>query len=266
MTKPSLVDCEVRDDGVAVVTLNNPPLNLTRVQSIDRMLSIFAALRTDRSVRALVLVGAGSRAFCAGSDIEEFLDVRHDVVSAKLARENEAFTALAELPIPTIAAVNAHALGGGAELAIACDLRVMDAAATIGFPEVKLGVFAGSGGLFRLPRLIGHGRALELLYTGDRLDAATALRIGLVERIAPQGRALEDGLSLASELARGPAAALAAMSAGVRASFTQDTSRAVAQSLRESATVFEHPDVDAGVAAFRARQRAEFARERDITR
>src|SRR5262249_57544834 len=109
----------------------------------------------DERVRAVVVTGSVRKAFCAGSDISEFAHVRDDVVSRKLARENTAFTALEQLPMPVIAALNGVALGGGAEIALACDIRIMDETARIGFPEVKLGIFPGSRGIFRLPRLVG---------------------------------------------------------------------------------------------------------------
>src|SRR5205807_6425825 len=144
----------------------------------------------------------------------------------RLSRRSE------QLPMPVIAALNGVALGGGAEIALACDIRIMDETARIGFPEVKLGIFPGSGGIFRLPRLVGPARAYELLYTGDLIDAREAHRIGLVNRLAPAGHALSAAVALAETLASRPALALILIRAGVRDSLhprTQEaSSRAIA--------------------------------------
>ena len=126
MAECSYIDYRLQEDGVAVLTLDNPPLNLTTLITLDKLLAACKGIAADESVRAVVVVGAGSKAFCAGSGIGEFAHVRDDVVSRKLARENEAFTALERLPMPVIAALNGVALGGGAEIALACDIRIMD--------------------------------------------------------------------------------------------------------------------------------------------
>ena len=152
----SFIDCRLQNRGVAVLTLDNPPLNLTTLVTLDKLLAACRDIAADDRVRVVVIVGSGNKAFCAGSDIGEFAQVRDDVVSRKLGRENAAFVAIEQLPMPVIAALNGMALGGGAEIALACDIRIMDENARIGFPEVKLGIFPGSGGIFRLPRLVGQ--------------------------------------------------------------------------------------------------------------
>ena len=187
MTDHAYIEMAIESSGVAVLTLNNPPLNLNTLATLAELRDACRTLAANDCVRAVVLTGKGAKAFCAGSDVNEFASVRDDVVPRKLARENEAFTALEDLPMPIIAALNGVTLGGGAEIALCCDIRIMDETTRIGFPEVKLGVFPGSGGVFRLPRLIGPSRAYELLYTGELIDAEEARRIGLVNRIAPVG-------------------------------------------------------------------------------
>src|SRR5258707_3007480 len=181
----SFSDSRTQTRGHVELTLDTPPLNLTPLVTLEKPLSACRDIAADERVRAVVVTGSGSKAFCAGSDISEFVHVRDDVVSRKLARENMAFTALEQLPMPVIAALNGVALGGGAEIALACDIRIMDETARIGFPEVKLGIFPGSGGIFRLPRLVGPAKAYELLYTGELIDAHEAHRIGLVNPVAP---------------------------------------------------------------------------------
>jgi enoyl-CoA hydratase/carnithine racemase len=254
MTTRSYVSSQIRENGVAVLTLDNPPLNLTTLITLDKLRATCRELESDERVRVVVVTGTGQRAFCAGSDISEFAHVRADVVPRKLARENDAFTAIERLPMPVIAALNGVTLGGGAEIALACDIRIMDESARIGFPEVKLGVFPGSGGVFRLPRLIGTARAYELLYTGDLIDAHEAHRIGLVNRLAPAGQALPMAIALAETLAERPALALSLIRSGVRDSLRQTTEEAIARTLADSHKVFTGPDIEEGTAAFFAKR------------
>jgi enoyl-CoA hydratase len=258
-----LVSHRVLDGGIAVVTLDNPPLNLNTLGTISRLLEVCGTIADDQDVRVVVVTGAGDKAFCAGSDIREFADVRHDVVPRKLRRENEAFTAIEQLPQPVIAALNGVTLGGGAEIALACDIRIMDEQARIGFPEVNLGVFPGSGGVFRLPRAVGLPRAYELMYTGEAIDAPEALRIGLVNRIAAAGRALEDALALARLLAARPALSLSLMRAAARESLSQDVETATQRTLEDSHRVFSGPDIAEGVDAFFAKRPPRFSAPRN---
>jgi len=262
MTERTYVSCQVRDSGIAILTLDNPPLNLTTLTTLDKLGAACRDLESDERVRVVVVTGAGTRAFCAGSDIGEFPQVRDDVVSRKLARENDAFTALERLPMPVIAALNGITLGGGAEIALACDIRVMDETARIGFPEVKLGVFPGSGGVFRLPRLVGAARAYELLYTGDIIDAREAHRIGLINRLVPAGQALPAAIALAKTLAQRPALALSIIRSAVRDSLHQTTEEAIARTLSDSHKVFTGPDIEEGIAAFFAKRPPVFTASR----
>lgn len=250
MPDQAVVKLDVRADGIAVLTLDNPPLNLNTLFTLKQLKDACLRIAANENVRVVVITGAGSRAFCAGSDIKEFADVRDQVVSKKLADENEAFTAIEELPMPVIAALNGTTLGGGAEIALACDIRILDETAKIGFPEVKLGVFPGSGGVFRLPKLVGPANAMEMLYTGELIGADEAWRIGLVNRIALQGKALEHALELASLIAARPALALSLIKAGVRDSLLQDTRAATDRTLADSHAVFTGPDIEEGIAAF----------------
>jgi len=266
MTAPPYVRYELRESGVGILTLDNPPLNLTTLTTLDRLMTACRQIAGDESVRVLVVTGAGDKAFCAGSDIGEFDSVREDVVTHKLARENEAFLAIEELPMPVIAALNGATLGGGGEIALACDIRIMDETARIGFPEVKLGVFPGSGGVFRLARIIGPASAYELLYTGDVIDGPAAYRIGLVNRLAAKGRCLSAALALAETLAKRPALSLSLIRAGVRDSFSQTTREAIKRTLADSHRVFTGPDIDEGVSAFFAKRPAVFTAGRSAKR
>jgi enoyl-CoA hydratase len=236
--------------GVAKLTLNNLPLNLVTLEMTRQLGDRLDELEHDDAVRAVVVTGAGDRAFCVGSDIKEFPSVRDRVVEQKLTRENEAFDRLAALPKPVIAAIEGMAYGGGCEISLACDLRVIAGNATIGLPEVKLGVVPGSGGLFRLPWLVGSGRALEMMYTGKFLTAQDAERIGLVNEVVAPGEAVARAVEIARGLARMPKAALAAIKRGVAESRAMTHDAALQLALDLSEQLFKTADCVEGIEAF----------------
>jgi enoyl-CoA hydratase len=246
-------------DGVMQVVLNNPPLNLVTLALSERLLEVTGDLEHDE-VRVVVLAGAGGT-FCAGADIKEFASVRDRVVEKKLARENEAFGGIEVLSKPTIAAIEGAALGGGCELALACDLRVMAEDARIGLPEVKLGVVPGSGGLYRLPRLIGPARSMELMYLGEPVGAHEAERIGLVNTVVPAGEALARAVSLAREIASRPREAVATIKRGVRQSPALSHEEAVQLTLELSDYVFRTEDAEEGYRAFLEKREPRFGAE-----
>src|SRR3954466_12486468 len=208
-------------DGVAVLTLDNPPLNLVTLDMTRRLNETVARLANDPQVRVLVLTGSGDKAFCAGSDIKEFPEMMAvgAVVPKKLALENEAWSRVDDFPKPPIPAVAGLAFGGGLELAVCCDLIVVEEGARLALPEIKLGVFPGSGGTVRVTRRIGEGRAKEMMFFGDPIDAETGLSWGLVNRIAPKGQALQVAQAMAATLAERPNRALQLCKAAVDLSF-----------------------------------------------
>ncbi|CAN5862731.1 enoyl-CoA hydratase [soil metagenome] len=192
---------------VATLRLANPPLNLVTTDLIGDLDEALAKLEAADHLRAVVLTGTGERAFCAGSDVKEFEALQGRVGEGKLLREKAVYRRLAKLPVPTIAAVQADALGGGLELAMCCDLRVAAESARLGLPEVRLGVMPGSGGTQRLPRLVGLGRAKEMILLGQIVGAAEAAEIGLVNRVTADGGALDAAISMAETISeRGPVA------------------------------------------------------------
>lgn len=254
-----LVQCEIRD-GIATVTLNNPPLNLVTLELTQALKQTVAELAGDSAVRVMVLTGAGERAFCAGSDIGEFAGMMAagQVVPKKLAEENVAYGMVDDFPKPTIAAVSGLAFGGGLELAVCCDLIVVEEHTRLALPEVKLGVFPGSGGTVRVTRRIGEGRAKEMMYFGDPIDAATALAWGLVNRIAPRGQSLLVAQQMAAVLAERPNRALQLCKAAVDLSFDTTEDQAISRSLRLSDQAFSSADCREGVRAFFAREKPRF--------
>ena len=174
-------------------------LTMALLHELRRRIDAAAA---DRSLRAVVLTGAGDRAFCAGADLKERARMAPDEVHAFHAAVRDAFLGLERAPQPFVAAINGAALGGGLELALACDLRVAADGAELGLPEVGLGIIPGAGGTARLPRLVGVARAKDLILTGRRVGAGEALAIGLVSRVSPAARVREDATALAEQVAR----------------------------------------------------------------
>lgn len=219
MSYETLLYDRVEVDGgiVAKVTLNRPDvrnaINLEMIQDLGRLLDQLAG---DQDVRALVLVGAGEKAFAAGADISQ---LKERGVEDALRRINAAlFRRLEDHPLPSIAAIRGYALGGGCELAMACDIRVAGEGAKLGQPEVGLGIIAGAGAIQRLPKLVGLGRAKELLFTGRIIDAAEAEQIGLVNRVVPDAAVLDAALETASMIAKQGALAVKVSKMAVNAS------------------------------------------------
>src|SRR3954454_11316176 len=191
-----------RDDAVAIVTVNRPKvLNALNAQTLDELRRAMLELKRDGEVRVVILTGAGDRAFVAGADINE-LAVQTPVFGREHALAGQhVFDIIENLGKPVIAAINGFALGGGCELAMACTLRIAAEHAKLGQPEVNLGLLPGYAGTQRLPRLVGKGRAFELLLTGAPIDAAEAERIGLVNRVVPGSELASAVKTLASTLA-----------------------------------------------------------------
>ncbi len=189
-------------DGVATVTLNRPDvLNAMNNPMRTELLEVFTRLRADDAVRSVVVTGAGERAFCAGADIREFLE---PPVPTRFREERKRLDFRREMdrcPQPLIAAIRGFALGGGLELALACDIRIAAEDAQLGLTEINLAIIPGGGGTQRLPRLVGRGKALEMILTGMRVPAAEALSIGLVERVVPVAELLPSAQALARSMA-----------------------------------------------------------------
>jgi enoyl-CoA hydratase len=202
-----------RNGPVAVVTLNRPDvLNALNLQMLQELSDAVAAFDADDGLRAVILTGAGAKAFAAGADIAELNALGGARAGEEQARRGQALTvAFERLRVPVIAAVNGFALGGGCELAMACDIRIAASSARFGQPEVNLGILPGYGGTQRMTRLIGEGWAMYLCLTGEMIDAQEALRIGLVQKVtAPEGLLDEAQRIAAAIAAKGPLAVAAA--------------------------------------------------------
>jgi enoyl-CoA hydratase/carnithine racemase len=213
-------------DGVAVVTVNRPDkLNALDDRTMEELDAVFTALGADASVRGVILTGAGEKAFVAGADIGELARQSPVEGQERSVRGQKVLDRIEGLGKPVVAAVGGFALGGGCELAMACHVRVASENAKLGTPEVKLGIMCGYAGTQRLPRLVGKGRALELLLTGEMVDAAEALRIGLVNKVVPKARLLEESEALLRKmLANGPVSlrfTLQAVGSGLEVPFAE---------------------------------------------
>lgn len=239
---------------VAELVLDDPPLNLVSHQLTLELRAALGQLAAAAGVRAVVVAGTGERAFCAGSDIHEFESLRGRVAEEKLLLEKLVYRQLAELPMPTIAAIEGDALGGGLELALCCDLRLAAETARLGMPEVRLAVLPGSGGTQRLPRIVGLARAKELILTGRIVDAAEAERIGLINRVVAPGAALAEARTIATEIAdRGPLAVREAKRLIDRA-LDVKLDAGLAAELEASERIFSTEDMVEGAQAFLAKR------------
>jgi enoyl-CoA hydratase len=191
-----------RRDAVALVTIDNPPMNALSAPLLEELEAELEALDGDDAVRAIVLRGAGDRAFVAGADIKEFPALRESASEGGSARGiQQVGRRMDAARTPFVAAIQGYCLGGGLELAMCCDVRICADDATLGQPEIKLGLIPGGGGTQRLPRLVGHGRAMFLNLTGDFVDAETAHAWGLVEKVVPAADLEDVALAVAGRIA-----------------------------------------------------------------
>ena len=250
---------ERESDGIAVITINRPDkLNALNADIVRRLDAVLREARDDDAVRVIILTGSGEKAFVAGADIAE-LSRMGPIDGVAVSREGQAtFRMMETMPKPVIGAINGFALGGGLELALACHLRVASTKAKFGLPEVKLGIIPGYGGTIRLPRLVGRGRALELMLTGEMINAEEAHRIGLVNRVAEPDAVLDTARDIARKMiANGPIAiALALESVDRGMSTTIDDAQTLESNLFGLLASTE--DMREGMQAFLEKRKAEF--------
>ncbi len=241
-----------REDNVAVITFNRPKalnaLNRALMAELDAALDELAA---DDSVGAIVLTGAGEKAFVAGADISEFNDYGSASQAAAFALKGQAvLNKIENLPKPVIAAINGFALGGGCELAMACDIRLAADTARLGQPEINLGILPGYGGTQRLPRLVGRGQAKLLCLTGDHITADEALRIGLVDKVVPAAELMAEVRKLAGKLAGKAPVARALIKRAINVGLEGSLAEGLAFEASQFGLVFNTEDRVEGVNAF----------------
>jgi enoyl-CoA hydratase/carnithine racemase len=247
------------ESGTAMLTIDRPPVNAISYQVKEEILACLEEVAADQAVRCLIVYGAGGRAFSVGSDIKEF----PEVIARRLGRqravhEHALYNRLDLFPVPTIAAIEGYCLGGGLELALACDLRVASENSRLGFPEVKLAVFPAGGGTERLPRLIGEARARELIYTGEAVDAREAWRIGLVNRVAPAGQAHAVAQELGRAIAAAPAVTLRAVKSVMDRGLSMGLLEGQQLAIEAIGELFQSEAVREGMTAFLEKRQPRF--------
>jgi 2-(1,2-epoxy-1,2-dihydrophenyl)acetyl-CoA isomerase len=252
-------------DGVATLVLNRPEkLNAFADDMREQFAAAIETVATRAGVRVLVVTGAG-RAFCAGGDIGHMVRLKErgaafeGGLSTLVAAGGAAIARLVSLPFPTIACVNGPAAGGGCNLALACDLRIASDQASFGESFVRIGLHVDWGGSYFLPRLVGTSKALELCWLGDMIDAAEALRIGLVNRVVPHQRLAEETRALAAHLAAAPQTSLRAAKRSLRASAERTLEECLDAEFEAQAACWASTDSDEGVRAFVEKRPAGFA-------
>jgi enoyl-CoA hydratase len=200
--------------AVGTIHLDRPPMNALSAQVVDELAAAAAQVSADDQIRAVVIYG-GARVFAAGADIKEMAEAGYAQIAAHSGRLQASLTAVARIPKPVVAAITGYALGGGLELALCADFRVLGEGARVGQPEILLGVIPGAGGTQRLPRLVGPARAKDIVYTGRFVAAAEALAMGLADRVVPDAEVCQAARELAGQFAAGPALALRAAKAAI---------------------------------------------------
>jgi enoyl-CoA hydratase/carnithine racemase len=236
-------------DGIGTIRLDRPPMNALNAEVQEGLRAAGAAAAAAPEVAAVVVYG-GAQVFAAGADIKELAGMSYPDMAARAGALSSAFDTIARIPKPVVAAVAGYALGGGCELALACDWRVVSEEAKLGQPEIKLGVIPGAGGTQRLARLVGPARAKDLIFSGRMVAADEALRIGLADRVVPAAEVYEQAVALVRRYVGGPAQALRAAKLAVDGGLDRDLAAGLAWESQLFAALFATDDKREGMAAF----------------
>jgi len=247
-----------RRDRVGIITINRPDKrNALNIKTREEGAALFEELRTDDSVGVVVITGAGDKSFIAGADIGEFAGrtamMQRDVMTAR-----NLFNAIDSFPKPVIAMVNGYCLGGGCELALACDLRFASDTASFGQPEINLGIIPGGGGTQRLTRLVGEGKAMELIMTGEIISAQTAYEIGLVNHVFPAAELQAKTMEIAGRIAEKSPIALSLAKEAVKLASRSNLDEGLRREIDLFALCFSTEDKDEGVSAFLEKRKPSF--------
>lgn len=256
-----VLDVEIAD-SICRITLNRPDsLNSLNGEMVDFLWHAFRSIRHDRRVRAAVLTGVGTKAFCAGADLEERRGMSEAETLERLDDYRGCFGAVASLPKPVVCAINGYAFGGGLELALACDLRIVDESTQVGLTETTLGIIPGAGGTQRLPRVVGAAKAKEMIFTGRRINGERALEIGLVNDAVPSDRVVDEAMELAAEIATSAPVAVEQAKRAIDAGLQTDIATGLEIESRAYAVTIPTDDRREGLEAFREGREPEFEGE-----
>ncbi|MCD6377090.1 MAG: enoyl-CoA hydratase/isomerase family protein [Caldisericaceae bacterium] len=239
------------EEFIALITINRPEkLNALNRQTLEELQQFFDQVEEDEQVKGILITGAGGKAFVAGADLQEIQQLNAEAAIAFARFGQRLFSRIEQFPKPVVALVNGYALGGGCELAMSCHFRLVSETAKFGQPEINLGIIPGYGGTQRLPRLVGKGRALEIMLTGDMIDAQEALRIGLVNRVLPSDELIAAGRKILKKIAAKGAVAVRAILETVNLGLEQPLEQAMETEALQFGRVCNTEDKTEGIQAF----------------
>ena len=256
------ISYEKKEDGIGVLSINRPKvLNALDWDTLRELGKFFEEVLPDEGLKALIVTGAGDKAFVAGADIAQMNGMSAREFKKYVDYAHKVYQLLEDDPCPSIAAVNGYALGGGCELALACDIRIASDKARLGFPEVKLGIFPGWGGTQRITRVLGLGKTKELVFTGEMIDAQEALRIGLVEKVVPHDKIMEEAMALAGSIAKCGPLAVRLSKTAINAGSEMDLQKALLLEKSLVSICFDSSDRVEGMEAFLEKREPSFSGE-----
>jgi len=253
------INFEKEPSGIGVLTINRPKaLNALNWDTLKDLGSFVENDLPKEELRVLIITGSGEKAFVAGADIAQMSEMNSSEFKEYVDYAHKVYGIIEDSPCPSIAAINGYALGGGCELALACDIRIASEKAKMGFPEVKLGIFPGWGGSQRITRIMGNGKAKELIYTGEMVSAQEALRLGLVERVVPHEVVMKEAKELAESIAKRAPLAISAAKKAINTGSEMDLETALDLEKALIISCFDTDDRAEGMKAFLEKREPEF--------
>ena len=232
------------------ITIDRPPVNAMNIDMFGKFYDTLRSIATDDDIRCVVLCSSSMKRFGAGSDVKQYPNLLDDPLQKKLFRENQVLNMLEYLPQVSIAAVEGTACGGGLELAVACDLRVMSETARVSYPEINLGLFPSSGGIFRTAKLIGPNKTLEMALSGEFISAQECYRIGQANRLSAPGTVLEEALKWAEKIASRPIPSVRVIKKSVRETWNKSSEDSFYRSMIYAEELFRSPEGTEGIHSF----------------
>ncbi len=250
---------ENKESGVGILTINKPrSFNVLSQETILELKKFTDDQMPDENLKALIITGSGKKAFVAGADIEQMREMTRDGFTSYCEAAHGIFNALQQAPFPVIAAINGYALGGGCELAVACDIRIASDNAKVGFPETKLGLFPCWGGTQRITRITGIGKAKELIFTGKMITAEEALETGLVDKVVEQEKLLDEALEMAEQIASNSPLAVSFAKEVINNGSDMDIAQGLDYEMKNGLKCFDSEDRVEGMSAFLEKRKANF--------